>query len=92
MRNHGIAFGYSLVSYKSLMKGLDKLEVNSEKLDKDLEDHWEVLAEPIQTIMRKYGMQNPYELLKDMTRGKSKVEKESLKDLIAKLNLPEAEK
>ncbi|KAL4505986.1 hypothetical protein ABPG72_013747 [Tetrahymena utriculariae] len=88
MRNHGIAFGYSVVGYKSLLKGLDKVEVNNQKLQEDLNQHWEVLAEPIQTVMRKYNMENPYELLKDMTRGKSVVAKEDLHSLIHKLKVP----
>ncbi|EGR27622.1 hypothetical protein IMG5_192770 [Ichthyophthirius multifiliis] len=75
MRNHGIAFGYSVVGYKSLLKGLDKIEVNNQKMNEDLDQHWEVLAEPIQTVMRKYGLENPYEILKDLTRGKSIVQK-----------------
>ena len=70
LRNSGVALGYSLIAYKSLLKGLGKLEVNNQKLEADLDDHWEVLAEPIQTVMRRYQIENPYEKLKDMTRGK----------------------
>ena len=77
MRNNGAAIAYSLISYKSLWKGLGKLEVNKTKLEEDLDSHWEVLAEPIQTLMRKYQIENPYEKLKDMTRGKE-VENENL--------------
>ena len=70
MRNNGVAVGYSLIAYKSLMKGLGKIEVNKPMIYDDLDNHWEVLAEPIQTVMRKYQIENPYEVLKDMTRGR----------------------
>lgn len=70
MRNNGVSLGYSLIAYNSLLKGLGKLEVNRTKLEEDLDNHWEVLAEPIQTLMRKYDIENPYEKLKEMTRGK----------------------
>jgi adenylosuccinate lyase len=73
MRNHGMVFGYSQLAYRSLATGLDKIDVNENKLKEDLNSHWEVLAEPIQTVMRKYNLDSPYELLKDLTRGKSKV-------------------
>ena len=69
MRNHGVALGYSILAYKSLLKGLDKLECDNNAIEDDLNNHWEVLAEPIQTLMRKYGNDNPYERLKEMTRG-----------------------
>jgi len=70
MRNHGIAFGHSILAYKSLIKGIEKLEVNSEKLNNELDEHWEILAEPIQMLMRKHNIENPYEKLKEITRGK----------------------
>ena len=69
MRNNGAALAYSLIAYKSLLKGLGKIEVNQKAIDEDLDNHWEVLAEPIQTVMRKYDIPNPYEKLKDLTRG-----------------------
>ncbi len=69
MRNHGVALGYSILACKSLLKGLDKLECDNKAIEDDLNNHWEVLAEPIQTLMRKYGNDNPYERLKEMTRG-----------------------
>ena len=61
LRNVGVGFAHSLVAYKSTMKGLNKLEVNKEKLHADLDGNWEVLAEPIQTVMRRYGIESPYE-------------------------------
>ena len=70
MRNVGVAFGYTLLGFKSLLKGMSKVEVNHETLAKDLDAHWEILGEPVQTVLRKYGVKNAYELLKDMTRGK----------------------
>ena len=72
LRNIGLALGYSLVAYKSCLKGLDKIEVNQEKINIDLDSAWEILAEPIQTVMRKNGISNPYEKLKELTRGSSK--------------------
>jgi adenylosuccinate lyase len=70
LRVVGTAYGHSLVAMSSLLKGLSKLEVNSDRLDEDLEASWEVLAEPIQTVMRRYGVENPYEKLKSLTRGR----------------------
>lgn len=69
MRNTGTSLAYSLIGYKSLLKGFSKIVVNKEKIEKDLDDHWEVLAEPIQTVMRKYDIDSPYEKLKALTRG-----------------------
>jgi adenylosuccinate lyase len=69
LRNVGVGFAHSLVAYKSTMKGLNKVEVNVDKIDEDLNTNWEVLAEPIQTVMRRYGVESPYEKLKDLTRG-----------------------
>ena len=68
LRNIGVGFAHSLVSYKSTLKGLNKLQVNYEAIDKDLNDNWEVLAEPIQTVMRRHGVDSPYEKLKELTR------------------------
>jgi adenylosuccinate lyase len=70
LRNMGVALGYSLLAYDSLIRGLDKLEVNPQRLHDDLDNCWEVLAEPVQTVMRRYGIENPYEQLKELTRGK----------------------
>ncbi len=70
LRNMGVALGYTLLAYDSCLRGLGKLEVNRTKIAADLEDNWEVLAEPIQTVMRRYGVAGAYEQLKDLTRGK----------------------
>jgi len=91
LRNMGVAFGYSLVAAKSTLKGLGKLEVNPERLAEDLDRNWEVLAEPIQTVMRKVGMANPYERLKELTRGR-RVTAEIMKEYIEGLELPQADK
>lgn len=91
LRNMGVALGYSLLGYDSLAKGLGKLEVNEAALADDLDAAWEVLAEPIQTVMRRYGLPNPYEQLKELTRGKA-ITQESLRGFIEGLDLPKAEK
>jgi adenylosuccinate lyase len=87
----GVALGYALLGYESLLKGLDKLEVNEAALAADLDSAWEVLAEPIQTVMRRYALPNPYERLKELTRGKA-ITRESIQAFIQTLELPEAEK
>jgi adenylosuccinate lyase len=91
LRNMGVAFGYALLGMDSLKRGLAKLEVNREALDADLEAAWEVLAEPIQTVMRRHGLPNPYEQLKELTRGKA-ITRQTLAAFIDTLALPEAEK
>ena len=91
LRNMGVAFAYSLVAVKSTQKGIGKLQVNDERLAEDLDRNWEVLAEPIQTVMRKVGMANPYERLKELTRGR-RVTAEIMKDFVGTLELPEADK
>ena len=91
LRNIGIAFGYSYVAYQACQKGLLKLEVNIKKINEDLNNSWEVLAEPIQTIIRKHGIKNPYEKLKNLTRGNKNITKESLQNFIAKLAIPESD-
>ncbi len=88
LRNMGVAFGYTLLGYDSCLRGLNKLEINPEKLAQDLDASWEVLAEPIQTVMRRYGIENPYEQLKELTRGKGGINKASLHAFIAELNIP----
>ncbi|MDZ4141892.1 MAG: adenylosuccinate lyase [Methylotenera sp.] len=88
LRNMGVAFGYTLLGYDSCLRGLNKLEVNPEKLALDLDNSWEVLAEPIQTVMRRYGIENPYEQLKELTRGKGGINKASLHIFISGLNIP----
>ena len=91
LRNMGVAVGYAVLAYNSLNVGLGKLELNAEALDDDLNTSWEVLAEPIQTVMRRYGVQGAYEKLKEVTRGKT-VQAADLHALIASLEIPEAEK
>ena len=91
LRNMGVAVGYAVLAYNSLNVGLGKLELNAEALDDDLNTSWEVLAEPIQTVMRRYGVQGAYEKLKEVTRGKT-VEAADLHALIASLEIPESEK
>ncbi|AMM24858.1 adenylosuccinate lyase [Variovorax sp. PAMC 28711] len=91
LRNIGVALGYATLAYASLMTGLGKLEINEEAIADDLDASWEVLAEPIQTVMRRFGVQGAYEQLKEVTRGKT-VTAEALHGLIRSLDIPEAEK
>ncbi|TCP05915.1 adenylosuccinate lyase [Caldimonas thermodepolymerans] len=91
LRNMGVALGYAVLGYDSLSRGLDKLEVNEAALAADLEAAWEVLAEPIQTVMRRYGLPNPYERLKELTRGKA-ITREAIQQFIQTLELPQHEK
>ncbi|RSZ38373.1 MULTISPECIES: adenylosuccinate lyase [unclassified Variovorax] len=91
LRNIGVAFGYATLAYASLATGLGKLELNEEALAEDLDASWEVLAEPIQTVMRRFGVQGAYEQLKEVTRGKT-VTAEALHGLIRSLEIPEEEK
>jgi adenylosuccinate lyase len=88
LRNMGVGFGYTLLGYDSCLRGLNKLEINSAKLAEDLDNSWEVLAEPIQTVMRRYGIENPYEQLKELTRGKGGINKSSLHAFIETLKIP----
>jgi len=92
LRNIGLALGYSLVAYKSCLKGLDKIEVNQEKINIDLDSAWEILAEPIQTVMRKNGISNPYEKLKELTRGSQKINQKILHDFISALEISKEDK
>ena len=89
LRNMGVALGYTLLGYNSCLKGLNKLEANPAQLAADLDNNWEVLAEPIQTVMRRYGVENPYEQLKELTRGKGGINKQSLHAFIETLKIPE---
>lgn len=91
LRNLGVAFAHSLIAYQSLLKGINKLEVNEARLAADLDASWEVLAEPIQTVMRRYGIENPYEKLKALTRGEA-ITRETLHTFIASLELDDAVK
>lgn len=88
LRNMGVAFGYTLLGYDSCLRGLNKLEINAAKLAEDLDNSWEVLAEPIQTVMRRYGIENPYEQLKELTRGKGGINKASLHTFVSGLKIP----
>ena len=91
LRNMGVGLGYTALAYASLMTGLNKLELNEEALAADLDSAWEVLAEPIQTVMRRYGVQGAYEKLKEVTRGKT-VTASDLRKLIEGLEIPQADK
>ena len=91
LRNMGVALGHSLLAWKSCLRGLSKLEVDAARLAEDLDANWEVLAEPIQTAMRRYGLANPYEQLKELTRGK-RLDAKAMRKFIATLALPEADK
>jgi adenylosuccinate lyase len=88
LRNMGVGLGYTLLGYDSCLRGLNKLEVNPVRLYEDLDNSWEVLAEPIQTVMRRYGIENPYEQLKELTRGKGGINKESLHAFVETLTIP----
>jgi adenylosuccinate lyase len=88
LRNLGVGIGYSLIAYASTLRGIGKLEVNEGRLLADLDDNWEVLAEPIQTVMRRYGIEKPYEKLKELTRGK-RIDASGLASFIDGLGLPD---
>jgi len=92
LRNMGVALGYTLLGYESLLKGLNKLEANPQRVAADLDASWEVLAEPIQTVMRRYNIENAYDKLKELTRGKDGINRASLQAFIATLDIPAAEK
>ncbi|MDA9357346.1 adenylosuccinate lyase [Candidatus Thioglobus sp.] len=87
LRNLGVSCAHSLISYASICKGIGKLEINKSKITEDLDKAWEVLAEPIQTVMRRYGVENPYEKLKDLTRGKQ-IDSKIIDDFINTLEIP----
>ena len=88
LRNLGVGFAHSLIAYQSLLKGLNKLEINVDVINADLNTSWEVLAEPIQTVMRRYGIENPYEKLKELTRGKA-ITQQTFQAFIQTLEIPE---
>lgn len=90
-RNIGVGVGYTLLGLGSLLKGLGKVEINLDAINNDLDNNWELLAEPIQTVMRKCNVANAYEQLKELTRGK-KVNAEGIKEFVAGLDLPDSEK
>lgn len=88
LRNMGVGLGYSLIAYNAVLKGISKLEVNEVRISEDLDQAWEVLAEPIQTVMRRYAIEKPYEKLKEFTRGKA-ITQTAMAELIASLDLPQ---
>ncbi|MBQ0764584.1 adenylosuccinate lyase [Marinobacter psychrophilus] len=91
LRNLGVGFAHSLIAYESTLKGLSKLELNAARLDADLNQAWEVLAEPIQTVMRRYNIEKPYEKLKALTRGKA-MSAEVIQSFVSSLDIPEQAK
>jgi adenylosuccinate lyase len=92
LRNMGVAFGYCLLAYDSCLRGLGKLEANPARMNEDLDANWDVLAEAVQTVMRRYAVPNAYEQLKDLTRGKGGIQKDALHRFIDTLAIPDAEK
>jgi adenylosuccinate lyase len=91
LRNMGVGFGYSMIAYASTLKGMGKLEINRARLAEDLDNAWEVLAEPIQTVMRRYNIEEPYEKLKALTRGQA-INKELMTQFVETLDIPEEAK
>jgi adenylosuccinate lyase len=91
LRNMGVGLGYSVIAYESTLKGLNKLQLNEQRISADLDNAWEVLAEPIQTIMRRYHIEEPYEKLKALTRGQD-INKETILAFVETLAVPEEAK
>ncbi|WP_288107934.1 adenylosuccinate lyase [Limnobacter sp.] len=91
LRNLGVGLGYALLAYESCLKGLGKLEINHSAIEQDINQAWELLAEPVQTVMRRYGLPNPYEQLKELTRGKG-ITQDALQSFISTLAIPEHER
>lgn len=91
LRNMGVGFGYAVLAYDSCLRGLNKLEADAARLAFDLDNCWEVLAEPVQTVMRRYGIEKPYEKLKALTRGKG-IDREGMQAFVQTLEIPESEK
>ncbi|MEP0072915.1 MAG: adenylosuccinate lyase [Marinomonas sp.] len=91
LRNLGVGLAHSLIAYQSTLKGISKLEINAPRLDADLDAAWEVLAEPIQTVMRRYGIESPYEKLKELTRGRV-IDQATIEAFVETLDMPEAAK
>ena len=89
LRNIGVGLGYALLAYDSCLRGLNKLEVNPARMAEDLDATWEVLAEPVQTVMRRYGVENPYEQLKELTRGKG-ISREAMQTFVQGLAIPQS--
>ena len=92
LRNMGVGMGYSLIAYQASLKGIGKLQINEQRMAQDLDNSWEVLAEPIQTVMRRYGIEQPYEKLKALTRGKDGINQETLTAFINDLSIPDEAK
>jgi adenylosuccinate lyase len=90
-RNLGVAAAYLMIALQSLLKGVRKLQVNEDTIRADVAEAWEVLAEAVQTVMRRYGIENPYEKLKALTRGQA-VDKDTLRKFIGTLDIPDTEK
>ena len=91
LRNMGVGFGYSMIAYKATLKGLSKLKLNEQNLAKDLDNAWEIMAEPIQTVMRKAGIEKPYEKLKELTRGQT-IDQDTIRNFVEGLDLKPADK
>ena len=91
LRNLGVGLAHSLIAYEASLKGIGKLELNADRLAADLDNAWEVLAEPVQTVMRRYGIEKPYEKLKALTRGKA-IDKETIQAFVETLDIPEEAK
>merc|ERR1712137_637768 len=91
LRNLGVGVGYAVIAYQASLKGISKLEVNEASLAAELDNNWELLAEPIQTVMRRYGIEKPYEKLKELTRGK-KVNAQVIAQFIDNLDMPDTAK
>jgi adenylosuccinate lyase len=89
LRNIGVGIGYSVLAYASTLRGIGKLEADSNAIAADLDRHWEVLAEAVQTVMRRYGIEQPYEKLKALTRGKKDITAESLREFVSTLDIPD---
>ena len=91
LRTLGVGFAHSSIAYSSALRGISKLDINPAALQQDLDNNWEVLAEPIQTVMRRYGIEQPYEKLKELTRGKS-VDQHAMQEFVSKLDIPQEAK
>ncbi len=91
LRNLGVGVAHSLIAYQSTLKGMGKLEVNPQRLAEDLDACWEVLAEPVQTVMRRHGIDKPYEKLKELTRGTG-IDRERLQAFVESLDIPQEAK
>lgn len=91
LRNIGTGLAHSLIAYRATMKGIGKLELNAKRIDEDIDSCWEILAEPIQTVMRRYRIEKPYEKLKELTRGKQ-IDQQSVQDFVQNLTIPETAK